>query len=187
MFLMRQFVVFLLIVPVITALSIAIHSVIGEKQSRSLEPLLATPVSSLQLFVAKSLSAAIPSIALTWLLFALYGIGIYLLALPGVFLNVITSTTAAVILLIAPLVAILGLSLGVTVSSRVNDARSAQQIGALLILPIVFLFTAQLNGLYFLRLPVILVAAAVLAVVDALIIALGVALFDRETILVRWK
>jgi len=56
-FIFRQFVVFMLMIPVITALAIASHSIIGEKQTRSLEPLLATPITSVQLMVAKSLSA----------------------------------------------------------------------------------------------------------------------------------
>src|SRR5262249_21338081 len=57
-FIFRQFTLLMLFVPIITALAIAAHSIIGEKQTRSLEPLLATPISSMQLLVAKSLSAA---------------------------------------------------------------------------------------------------------------------------------
>jgi ABC-2 type transport system permease protein len=186
-FLMRQFVLFLLMLPLVTALTISVHSIIGEKQNRSLEPLLATPISSVQLFVAKCLSAAIPSVALTWLSFALFTAGIYLLGGPAVFFNVMTSTTVAIIFVIGPLVSILGLSLGVMVSSRVNDPRSAQQIGALLILPLVGLFIAQMSGLYFLRLPLVIAAALVLGMIDVVTVGLGVALFDRETILVRWK
>jgi ABC-2 type transport system permease protein len=86
-----------------------------------------------------------------------------------------------------PLVAVLGLSLGVIVSSRANDPRTAQQIGGLFILPIIALFTAQLQGLYFLNLPVVMIAAVALAIIDLAVLGVGVALFDRETILVRWK
>ena len=88
---------------------------------------------------------------------------------------------------ICPLVAILGLSLGVIVSSRVNDPRTAQQIGGLAILPIIGLFTGQMQGFFSLRLPVVVIAALALAVIDVIVLGLGVALFDRETILVRWK
>ena len=42
------------------------------------------------------------------------------------------------------------------VSSRVNDARSAQQIGALIILPISGLLIAQLTGAVLLTTPVVL-------------------------------
>src|SRR6516165_9787786 len=66
-FVFRQNTVLLLFIPIMTALTIAVHSIIGEKQARSLEPLLATPVSSLQLLLAKSLSAAIPAVGLAWI------------------------------------------------------------------------------------------------------------------------
>jgi len=186
-FVFRIFVVFLLIIPVITALAIASYSIIGEKQTRSLEPLLATPITSVQLMLAKSLSAALPATLLTWVLFGLYAAGISFFALPNVLPNVLTPITFTMIGLICPLVAIFGLSLGVIVSSRANDPRTAQQIGGLAILPIVALFAGQMNGFFFLKLPLVLVAAMVLFVIDVIVLGVGVALFDRETILVRWK
>jgi ABC-2 type transport system permease protein len=186
-FVFRMFIMFLLVIPVMTALTIAVHSIIGEKQSRSLEPLLATPISSTQLLFAKSLSCAIPSVALTWILFGVYAANLHFLALPQVLPNVLTPMTFLMIFLVCPLVATLGLSLGVIVSSRANDPRTAQQIGGLIVLPFIALFIAQLQGFYLLTLPVALVGAVVLAVIDVVVLGIGVALFDRETILVRWK
>lgn len=186
-FIFRQFVVFMLMIPVITALAIASHSIIGEKQTRSLEPLLATPITSVQLMLAKSLSAALPATFLTWILFGFYSLAISFVALPQVLPNVLTGVTVMLIAVICPLVAVLGLSLGVIVSSRANDPRTAQQIGGLFILPIIALFTAQFQGLYFLNLPVVMIAALALAIIDLAVLGVGVALFDRETILVRWK
>lgn len=186
-FIFRQFVIFLLIIPQMTALTIAVHSIIGEKQTRSLEPLLATPITSAQLLLAKSLSAALPSVLFIWILFGLYIASISTFALPNVLPNVLTPATLVLIGLVGPLLATLGLSLGVIVSSRANDPRTAQQIGGLVILPIIAIFMGQLQGFYFLTLPAILVGAIVLAVVDVVILGIGVSLFQRETILVRWK
>src|SRR5262249_49395452 len=151
-----QFVIFLLIIPVMTALTIAVYSVIGEKQTRSLEPLLATPITSIQLLVAKSLSAALPAILFTWVLFTLYAASINFFALPQVMPHVLTPITFSLIGIIGPLVAVLGLSLGVIVSSRANDPRTAQQIGGLIVLPVIALFTGQLQGFYLLTLPLVL-------------------------------
>jgi ABC-2 type transport system permease protein len=75
----------------------------------------------------------------------------------------------------------------VLVSSRVNDPRTAQQFGALLILPITAVFVMQFNGVILLTVPVILVVLAALFVVWVLLVLLGVALFEREAILTRWK
>jgi ABC-2 type transport system permease protein len=186
-FIFRQFTVMMLFVPIITALAIAAHSIIGEKQTRSLEPLLATPVSSAQLLLAKSLSAALPAVGVTWMGFAIYALAIHFMALPGVLTSVLNVTTLLLIFVICPLVAVLGLSIGVVVSSRSNDPRTAQQIGGILVLPIMGLFIAQMNGFYFLTVPAVVLAIIGLIVIDAVVIAVGVALFDRETILIRWR
>jgi len=186
-YMFRQFVIFLLIMPTMTALVVAVYGIIGEKQARSLEPLLATPITPVQLLIAKSLSSAIPAIMLTWILFALYVASIGLFAFPQVLPNVLTPITIFVVGVIAPLIAILGLSLGVIVSSRSNDPRTAQQIGGLIILPIVGLFAAQLQGAYLLTLQAAFAIAAGLVVVDLVVLGIGVSLFERETILIRWK
>jgi hypothetical protein len=73
------------------------------------------------------------------------------------------------------------------VSSRVNDARSAQQIGALVILPIAGLLVVQLTGNFILTVPIIAFIALALTGVNAVLTLVGVALFDRESILTRWK
>jgi ABC-2 type transport system permease protein len=186
-FIFRQFALMMLFVPIITSLAIAAHSIIGEKQTRSLEPLLATPVSSIQLLIAKCLSSALPSVGLTWVAFTAYATAIHVFALPGVLTHVLNITTLLLILVICPLVAVLGLSLGVIVSSRANDPRTAQQIGGIFVLPIMGLFIAQISGLYFLTIPVVLGGIVGLAIIDAIVLSIGVALFDRETILLRWK
>ena len=186
-FAFRQNAVLMLFIPITTALTIAAHSIIGEKQTRSLEPLLATPVSSFQVLVAKSLSGAIPALGLTWIVFGVYVLGMDLLARPEVLPNVLIPMTWLLILVICPLIAIMGLSLGVIVSSRANDPRTAQQIAGILVLPIIGLFIAQIQGLYFLTLSKVLVTIVVLALIDVAVLKIGVALFDRETILLRWK
>ena len=72
-------------------------------------------------------------------------------------------------------------------SSRVNDARTAQQIGVLIILPIPGLLIGQLMGALTLTGPVIALIAAGLAVLNAGLMWLAIRLFDRETILTRWR
>ncbi len=67
-------------------------------------------------------------------------------AAPGVFTALLTPRSLAIVFLLGPLAALAALQLAVCVSSRVNDARSAQQIGALIILPIAGLLVAQLTG-----------------------------------------
>jgi ABC-2 type transport system permease protein len=183
----QQFLVLLVLTPVAGSMSVAAYTVIGEKQARTLEPLLATPITTLELLAAKILGAMLPAMALTFASFALYLAGIMALARPGVFWILLMPRSLAVLFLLGPLAALAALQLAVCVSSRVNDARSAQQIGALVILPIAGLLVAQLTGYVLLTLPVILGIAAGLVACNLVLIRLGIFLFDRETILTRWK
>jgi ABC-2 type transport system permease protein len=91
------------------------------------------------------------------------------------------------VFVLGPLAALAALQLAVCVSSRVNDARTAQQIGVLVILPVSGLLIGQLFGSLQLTGQLILMIAAASLVINAGLMWLGIVLFDRETILTRWK
>ena len=183
----QQFLVLLVLTPVAGSMSVAAYSVIGEKQARTLEPLLATPLTTFELLAAKVLGSLVPALLLTLTCFGLYVGGVALLAQPGVFRVLFTPRSLGIVFLLGPLAALAALQLAVCVSSRVNDARSAQQIGALIILPIAGLLVMQLTGGFQLTVTVITIIALALAGLNAALMLVGIALFDRESILTRWK
>jgi ABC-2 type transport system permease protein len=183
----QQFLVLLVLTPVAGSMSVAAFSVIGEKQARTLEPLLATPLTTFELLAAKVLGALVPALLLTLACFGLYVGGVALFAQPGVFRALFTPRSLGIVFLLGPLAALAALQLAVCVSSRVNDARSAQQIGALIILPIAGLLVMQLTGGVQLTVPVIALVALALGGVNTALMLIGIALFDRESILTRWK
>ena len=183
----QQFLVLLVLTPVAGSMSVAAYSVIGEKQARTLEPLLATPLTTFELLAAKVLGALVPALLLSVAAFTLYAIGVTMFAEPGVFRVLLTPRSLGIIFLVGPLAALAALQLAVCVSSRVHDARSAQQIGALIILPIAGLLVMQLTGSFQLTVTAIAVISAALVAVNAALMLLGIALFDRESILTRWK
>jgi ABC-2 type transport system permease protein len=183
----QQFVLLLVLTPIAGSMSVAAYTVIGEKQARTLEPLLATPITTFELLAAKVLAALLPAIALAAACFALYLGGIVLFARPGVAWALLTPRPLGIVFLLGPLASLAALQLAVCVSSRVNDARSAQQIGALIILPIAGLLVAQLTGNAVLTLPRILLIAGMLVVLNVVLMRIGISLFDRESILTRWK
>jgi len=184
---LQQFLPLLVLAPIAGSMSIAAASVVGEKQARTLEPLLATPITTFELLAAKVLGALLPSIALTFVCFGLYVGLAAAVARPGVFWILLAPRSLAVAFLLGPLAALAALQLAVCVSSRTNDARSAQQIGALVILPLGGVLVAQLTGSFALTVPVALSIAAALLLFDAVLMWIGIALFDRESILTRWK
>ena len=186
-FLFQQFLVLFLLVPIVSAVSLAAYSVVGEKQGRTLEPLLTTPMSTAELLIGKAVASFIPSVVME-----LAGVAVYLLLAaifgsPGVFASLITARTAVLLLVVGPLAALAALQATIAVSSRANDPRSAQQIAVLVVLPLVLLFVGQLAGAFFLTSALLLLVAAVALAAWVLLIMLSVALFERETILTRWK
>jgi ABC-2 type transport system permease protein len=170
------------------SMAVAAHSVVGEKQARTLEPLLATPLTTFELLAAKVLAAALPGIALMVACFAIYVGAVAMFAERGVWLMMLTPRSLALVFIMGPLAALLGLQLAVCASSRVNDPRSAQQLGALIIvLPIAALQIAQFIGGVVLTAGMIVAIAVVLCAGNAVLMSIAVRLFDRESILTRWK
>jgi ABC-type transport system involved in multi-copper enzyme maturation permease subunit len=67
----------MLIVPVIVPAAIAAYSVVGEREQGTLEPLLTTPVRREELLLGKGFAAIVPSVGITYLLFAIFVIGVH--------------------------------------------------------------------------------------------------------------
>jgi hypothetical protein len=89
----------------------------------------------------------------------------------------------ATIVLVTPLLAVAALGAGVLVSTRASDPRSAQQIGSLFVLPLVAVIVAQSAGVLLLGVGAVLAGAALLAAIDAGLLAWGLRLFDRDRLL----
>jgi ABC-2 type transport system permease protein len=185
--LFQQFLLLWLTAPVAGTMALAAQSVIGEKQARTLEPLLATPLKTSELLVAKALTPLALSMALHLLGVGLYVAGIAALAEPGVAGAFVNPSSLLILFGIAPLVTLLSLQLAVILSSRVNDPRSAQQLGALIVLPMTGLFVAQLIRGFLVGDGVLLAVIAALAALNAIALVVGVRVFDRERILLAWK
>ena len=186
-FIFQQFMLLQLLIPVTGAMAFAGYSLIGEKQARTLEPLLATPITTTELLVAKGLGALLPSLGIMLGALMVYVVGMAVLGAPGVVSAVINAHTLLLVLGFGPVAALVALQVAVLVSSRVNDPRTAQQFGALLILPITGIFVMQFSGVIRLTTLVIVIMVGALLMLWALLVVLGVSLFEREAILTRWK
>ena len=64
-----QYMFYLLLIPMALPVYVAAYSIIGEKETRSLEPLLATPISTAELLVGKTIAAVTPAVILSNVLF----------------------------------------------------------------------------------------------------------------------
>lgn len=186
--LLQQFMVLFLLMPAIIPITIASYSIVGEKSTRTLEPLLATPISTGQLLAGKALAAAIPALIASLFSFAIFAIGTaFLAASPAVALRLLSPLWLLGIFVVGPLLSLTGVNLAVMISSRVNDPRAAEQLAALIILPVMATFLGQLFGAVVVNQTFLLVIAAALVVVDLALMYFATRLFQRENILTRWK
>ncbi len=180
--------VLFLIMPVIVPVTIATNSIVGEKLTRSLEPLLATPISTTELLVGKGIAAAAPGIGTVWASYAVFLLGARLFSVSDrVFQLFVDPMWLVALLVLAPLLTVMAVSAGIIVSSRAADAASAQQLGSLVVLPLMLLLVGALTGFIQLSGAVFWLAALVVAVTDAALLRTAVSMFQRETILTRWK
>jgi len=185
--LISQTMLVFLMIPAIVPLVIASFSIIGEKQARSLEPLLATPVSVTELLAGKCLGAVLPAMAATWIGYLVALAGVSVVGTPLALRATLSPVWIVSMFTLAPALCLTAVGLAVIVSSRVNDTRVAQQVSVLLVLPLIALFAGQFSGQLLVSVNTVLLATLALAAVDVGLFYVAVRLFRRETILTEWR
>ena len=177
-----------LVLPIFLPILLAAQSIGGERERRTLEPLLATPVTTLEIIIGKSVAALLPAVAITWLAAALFCLGVDAVAWPH--LHALPLPDFAWLfasLVLSPLLSLFGNAMAVVVSARVVDPRAAQNIAATTVVPLLGLLVVQLAGRISLGQWFYLSFAVGALVADIALIALAVRLFDREELLTRWR
>lgn len=178
---------YLVMISAILPSIIASYSFVGEKVEKSLEPLLATPTTDSELLLGKSLAAFVPCIAVTYVAAAISAfildvwsyIRVGYLLVPNLFWVI-------AVFALTPLACIMSVEANVIISSKVNDIRAAQQLGGLVVLPIVGLVLLVVTGAQLSMLIAALTAVA-LVVADITLFYLSKETFQREEILIKWK
>ncbi|CAG0928814.1 hypothetical protein TFLX_01076 [Thermoflexales bacterium] len=187
-FLVNQFLLLFLLIPLAVPVTIASYSIVGEKSTRSLEPLLATPTSTAEIILGKALASVIPAIGATLVAFVIFLVGArFFVVSDRVYALFMNPTWYVAMLVVAPLMTVLSVNIAIIISSRVSDPRAAEQLGMLVMLPLMLMFFGAILGVIPLNVTTMLLLAVVTLALDAGLVVLGVKLFQRETILTRWK
>ncbi|MCC6904807.1 MAG: ABC transporter permease subunit [Anaerolineae bacterium] len=175
-----------LIVPLMTSSVIAADSFVGERERKTLEALLYTPLTDMELIVAKLLTGWIPALVVAVVSFLLYMLVVNAVGWPLIGRLFFPNWTWIVLVFwVAPAVSMLGLGLTVVFSSRVQTFQEAYQLGSMGVLPIVALMLGQIAGLFFLSVVLSLLVGLLLWVVDAILLWFSVQTFQRSELLAR--
>lgn len=183
----KQFSTLFLLLPIFIPSVLASYAIVGEKRERTLEPVLATPIRTWELLLGKVLAALIPALAITIASATLFVAGIVAFAVTDRVREIIvTPGWILAVLVDTPLLALIGVALIVVLSSRVNDPRTAQQISAVLVVPVLALLFGQLAGVIVLGPALALGIGVILAIIAAGALWVATRLFQREVILTKW-
>ena len=126
-----QFMLLFMLMPLIIPVNIAAYSVVGEKTTRSLEPLLATPITTAELLTGKNLAAAVPAIVATLAGFLIFAVGAAIIVHnPAALSALLNPMWLLAVFLLGPLLAILSVNFSLMVSSRVNEPRGRAVVGS---------------------------------------------------------
>jgi len=186
--LLNSFSFFVVIGAAFVPLGIASYSIVGEKVEKSLEPLLATPLTDGEILLGKAIAAVLPAIIAMYTGATVFMVGIDAVTVSKLGYNYFPNWTFGVMLLVlVPVAIVMSVLYSVIVSSKVNDVRSANTYGILIFIPLMAIYFASEMGIISLDINGLLIIAAILLAIDVALFFISTATFRREDILTKWR
>ncbi|MFZ0698583.1 MAG: ABC transporter permease subunit [Thermoplasmata archaeon] len=176
----------MLIAPLISVV-VGSTGIILEKTNRSLEPLLADPISDSELLWGKALAPLIPALATGYAAFLVLFVAGDAIAWGTLGGPLYPSPLALYqMLVLMTLLALIGTFATVIISSRAKDIRAAQQFSMLVVLPVVAvaIVAVALAGTNAGLIGILTVAFALIA---WFVVQTAIRRFHRESILLTWQ
>ena len=173
-----------MIIPLMLSSVIAANAIVGEKERKTLEILLYTPLTNRELLAAKLLSSFLPAFFIS--LFSFLGFFLVTNLIFGLFTGMLLIRSwiwLLGVLIVSPSVSALGLSLTLLVSVKAKTFMEAQQTSGIIVIPFVALIYAQIGGGLVMKPWYLPVFAAVLFLISYAIIGKIGPRFSREKIL----
>ncbi len=185
---LESFSIFLIVGAAFVPLGIASYTIVGEKLEKSLEPLLASPITDGEILLGKTISAFIPTLLAMYAGAIAFMVWTNIVTFPYLDYYYFPNWTIAVILFLAmPAATIMSIESGVVISSRVNDPRSSTNFGVLMFFPFLIIYLAGQTKLITLDTETLLKISVILLVIDVVLFAISKTMFQREEILTKWK
>ena len=173
-----------LIMPLMFSSVVGADSFVGERERKTLEGLLYTPTSDVELFLGKVLAAVIPAIALSWLTYLVYIIVVNA-ATFGMFGRVWFPLPMwwPMMFWLTPAFALLGVAATVLISSRVKTFMEAYQLTGSLVVLVLALVIGQITGVLFLGAGTVMLIGTLIWIVDAILIHISIRNFKRSMLI----
>lgn len=166
--------------PISFSLIIALETFAGEKERKSLEALLSTPLTDTQLYLGKVLGAMAPPLLASYFGMTLYVLGVY-----GAVRWVAPAELLVLVFALTTVHAIVMVCGAVVVSSQVTSVRASNLLASFIIIPMALLIQAESMLMFWADYRPLWLVTAALVLVAAILMRMGVHLFNREELLGR--
>jgi uncharacterized membrane protein SpoIIM required for sporulation len=166
--------------PLSFSLVIALETFVGEKERRSIEPLLAMPITDLELYIGKTISATALPLAGSILAICVYLGGLHISLGYTVPLDLLIQIFALNII-----AAVVMVSAAVVISSQTTSVRASNLLASFIIIPMALLIQGESIVMFWGNFDTLWIIALGLLVVAITLIRMGVRIFNREAILGR--
>lgn len=181
-----MFAPFFLIFPLAFSSVVAAESFAGERERKTMEALLYTPATEMELFVGKVLTGLIPSLAISWFSFIGYAL-VLNLAGYSLFERIWfpIPTWYPLIFWITPALALLSISFTVLISARVQTFMGAYQLSASLVVLVVALLIGQMSGVVYLTVGIGMLVGLLFWLIAAVLLWFALKGFKRSRLLLQ--
>jgi ABC-type Na+ efflux pump permease subunit len=173
-----------LIMPLMFSSVVGADSFVGERERKTMEALLYSPTTDMELFFGKILAAVIPAISLSWLTYL-----IYMVVVNAGSFNLFgriwfpLAPWWPMMFWVTPAFALFGISATVIISARVKTFMEAYQLTGSLVVVVLALVVGQATGVLFLGVGAMFLIGTLLWIVDAVLIYFGLRIFNRSSLI----
>lgn len=175
-----------LMMPLMFSAVIGADSFVGERERKTLEALLYSPATDLELFLGKVLAAVIPAVLLSWSTYLVYAIVVNISSF-GLFHRIWFPVASwwPLMFWLTPAFALLGISATVLISSRVKTFMEAYQLSGSLVVIVLALVIGQVTGVLFLGVWTVMLVGTLIWLLDAILVFVSIRSFKRSSLIAK--
>jgi ABC-type transport system involved in multi-copper enzyme maturation permease subunit len=179
------FMPFLVVIPMFFPVVLAGDSLAGEKERKTIEGLLAAPISEEELLLGKGFAITIPILTLSVLSFLIYAIltDIILFKLMNGIVILPNAFSLILFFIVMPTITILSIIISLNISSKATGSREAIQKGGLITMPAMIIVSILIFVPVLFHLSLYIASEMLLLITIFLLIQQTANNLDREKIL----
>ncbi len=175
-----------LLLPIIIPAVTASETVVGEKERKTIEAILASPITESEIVTAKILSSLLPSFIGTAAAAIGYMIITDLILYEKLqFILFPNFLSIAFVFIFGPLFSTISVELMIMVSTKVKSVRDSYQIGSLVVLPLILLIGGEMILFLFNSYATLFGGVGIMIIIILILFKIATSIFNRENIIAK--